>query len=90
MPTFDDDDDGYLAWLAANQAQFVLNIQRSASPPTNLVLHRASCGTINGTPARGLHWTGPYIKVCGAMSDLQIYVERVAAAEPRSCGLCMP
>jgi hypothetical protein len=91
MQRFDDDDDGYLAWLAANQTLFVLNVQRSASPPTNLVLHRATCGTINGTPARrGVHWTGPYIKVCGAMSDLQTYVQGEAASEPRSCGLCMP
>jgi hypothetical protein len=89
MPTFDNDDDGYLAWLAANQELFVLNVQRSAAPPTNIVLHRASCWTIDGTRDRSLSWTGPYFKVCGTEGELRNYVRREAGGPARNCGTCL-
>jgi hypothetical protein len=84
---FVDDDDGYLQWLATHPDDFVLNVERAAVP-TNLVLHRSTCYTINTMPTRGSQWTGPYIKVCGTMNDLQVYVRSKAAAEPRKCKLC--
>ncbi|MEV4316408.1 hypothetical protein [Actinocrispum sp. NPDC049592] len=89
MVRFEDDDRGYLGWLAAHPAEFVLNIERTLSPPTNLVLHSASCYTINGTPARGKQWTGPYIKVCGTRAELEGFVRREAGAQARVCRLCL-
>jgi hypothetical protein len=85
---FRDDDDGYLAWLAAHRAGFVLNVNRSPRPDY-LVLHRASCRTISGRPTRGGPWTGQYIKVCSD-DELQIaaWAGRTVAAAPRRCGVC--
>lgn len=54
---FRDDDDGYLACLAAHPVGFVLNVNRSPRPDY-LILHRASCRTISGRPTRGGPWTG--------------------------------
>jgi hypothetical protein len=62
---FRDDDQGYLAWTAANPSGYVINIQRSLNT-ADARMHRADCHTINGRPARGRTWTGPYIKVCSA------------------------
>jgi hypothetical protein len=50
MRHFVDDDAGYLAWLAGHPADFVINTGRSPSA-AYLMLHRASCRTISGTPA---------------------------------------
>ncbi|MGO8889662.1 MAG: hypothetical protein ACLP8X_30825 [Streptosporangiaceae bacterium] len=68
---FRDDDRGYLAWTAAHPGGYVINIQRSLNPG-DARLHRADCHTINGQPARGKTWTGPYIKICSTSArDLQ-------------------
>jgi hypothetical protein len=64
MRHFVDDDAGYLAWLAGHPADFVINTGRSPSA-AYLMLHRASCRTISGTPARGSTFTGDYTKICG-------------------------
>ena len=58
MEKFIDDDDGYKYWVRANRDGFVVNCERSLNP-NNLVLHRASCRSITGTPTRGETWTGP-------------------------------
>jgi len=54
MDRFRDDDSGYLKWLTAHPDGFVLNAARNPTP-AYLVLHRASCDTINGTPTLGSH-----------------------------------
>jgi hypothetical protein len=51
------------------------------------MLHRASCGTITGTPTRGAKWTGPYIKVCGELAELEA---AFAAGSLKPCGTCKP
>jgi len=53
---FDHDEDGYRRWLATNLIGFVVNCGRPALA-SYIVLHRADCGTISGTPARGNTWT---------------------------------
>lgn len=85
---FRDDDAGYLAWLARHPEGYVLNAARSPRP-NNLVLHRASCRTINGVPTRGGPWTGPYIKIC-ADDPLRIaaWAGATVGAAPRPCGSC--
>ncbi len=52
MRRFEDDDDGYLHWLGTHPDLHVLNTARNPTP-AYLVLHRATCHTISGTPARG-------------------------------------
>jgi hypothetical protein len=41
---FSDDDRGYAAWLTANAAGYVLNIQRSMNP-SDARVHEAACRT---------------------------------------------
>jgi hypothetical protein len=84
---FIDDDDGYLAWLAAHQDLFVLNAARHPTP-AYLMLHRASCHTINGTPTRGTRWTGDYIKIGGARGELVDYARREVGGHTQQCGTC--
>lgn len=87
---FQDDDHGYLAWTAAHPSGHVINIQRSLNPG-NARLHRADCHTVNGRPARGNTWTGPYIKICSAsVGELQDWARaNLTRAIPR-CGTCNP
>jgi len=88
VEVFRDDEAGYLAWLTSHPTGFVLNAARSPRPDY-LILHRATCRTINGTPTRGGPWTGPYIKVC-ADDDLAIaaWAGATVGAPPRRCRLC--
>jgi hypothetical protein len=69
-----------------------MNIERSLNT-SDARLHYASCRTINGTPARGNTWTGPYIKICATSpADLQTLGSRVQllSATVPSCGTCDP
>jgi hypothetical protein len=86
---FIDDDASYLRWIAANPSGRVLNAARSlAVLPT---LHRATCHTISGTPARGRVWTGPYIKACSDdAAALQRWSKTNIEHAPRPCGTCAP
>ncbi len=62
---FQDDDTGYLAWLATNPAGYVLNC--TPTPSTSyLLLHQATCFTISRQPTGGSSWTHEYIKVCAS------------------------
>jgi hypothetical protein len=62
MRTFEDDDTGYLTWVESHQHGFVVNSYRRPDP-RYLILHRATCGTITGRPARRERWTtGDFIK----------------------------
>jgi hypothetical protein len=87
---FRDDDRGYLTWTAAHATGYVINVQRSLNP-SDARLHRADCYTINGRPARGNTWTGPYIKVCsGSAWPLQDWAHANLRAEVVRCGACRP
>jgi len=73
---FVEDEDCYLRWLAEHPDLFVLNTARPPTPDY-LVLHRANCHTMSGTPARGSRWTGDYVKTCGSRPDLEQYTREV-------------
>ena len=61
---FFEDDVAYLDWVEGNQQGFVVNSFRGPDL-RYLILHRASCHTIRGKPARGERWTtGAFIKAC--------------------------
>jgi hypothetical protein len=87
---FRDDEVGYLGWLSAHPAGFVLNVARSPRP-NYLILHRATCRTISGRPTRGGPWTGPYIKVCSDDSlQIAAWTGQHVAAAPTRCRVCVP
>jgi hypothetical protein len=87
---FRDDDYGYLSRAAAHPAGFVLNLQRSLNS-SDARLHCAHCRTINGVPARGKTWTGPYIKVCSAsLADLHDWAGVHLRSAVPSCRTCQP
>ena len=68
VETFQDDDSGYLTWLASHPDGFVLNSYRNPRP-SYLRLHMASCRNISGIPANGARWTATYVKRCGTRED---------------------
>jgi hypothetical protein len=75
MERFSFDERGYLQWVQANQHGLVLNAGRSTDHTTDK-LHRATCGTISGTPTRRggefypeTPWTGKRLKVCSLDKD---------------------
>ncbi len=87
---FRDDDRGYLGWTAAHPAGYVINLQRSMNPG-DARLHSADCHTINGRPARGRTWTGPYVKVCSASSrQLRDWASAHLRTGVPPCGTCRP
>ena len=89
MPiTFDRQDKGYLDWIDGHQHGYVVNTYRNPHPGY-LRLHRASCGTISGTPARGTTWTdGDFVKVCSeSIQELDCRARREANGTLKPCGL---
>ena len=87
MQHFVDDDGGYLDWLDHHPDGFVINTLRTPSA-AYLMLHRASCGTITGKPARGTTFMGEYAKVCGELNELEEFARHLGGhAQP--CGLCL-
>ena len=91
MRIFLDDDVGYHAWIDRHQHGFVVNATRNPDP-RYLYLHRASCGTIRGKPARGDRWTtGDFIKACSeTRTDLDQWARQIAGGALHPCGLCRP
>jgi hypothetical protein len=84
---FRDNDEGYLTWLNDHPDDFVLNAGRRPRP-TYLRLHRATCRTITGAPARGRRWTADYVKVCGGRDELTAWAANEARGEAQSCPIC--
>src|SRR5262249_15329305 len=86
---FHNDDDAYVAWLAKHPNGFVLNCHTRPSRHY-LKVHKATCGTIGGTPANGVQWTSDYLKVCSdTRLDLRVWANAAAGGDPSPCGLCM-
>lgn len=87
---FCDDDAGYFAWLAANPRGFVINCGREPAAGY-LILHRATCSTVSGTPSRGTAWTSAYAKACDvAREELERWARGQTGASPTPCGRCHP
>jgi hypothetical protein len=86
---FKDDDAGYRRWLADDHGSdsYVLNAARNPKP-AYLILHRATCHTISGEPARGSQWTHDFIKVCGSGAELESFAWSVGGT-PQRCGHCL-
>jgi hypothetical protein len=90
VDVFKDDDTAYLEWLSRHSNGIVLNCERSPRA-SYLILHRATCGTITGKPARGVVWTGPYLKACAASKEaLANWSALATGGTPQGCKLCRP
>lgn len=87
---FVDDEAGYAGWLRAHVAGYVLNCHRQPQA-SYLVLHRATCHTISGIPARGLSWTVDYAKVCSdSATSLSAWALEKTKGSVSRCGVCSP
>jgi hypothetical protein len=87
---FSDDENGYRNWLVEHPGGFVLNCDRTPKA-AYLVVHRASCGTINGTPTRGSTFTTAYLKVgADSIHDLDAWVRQRTGGTATRCGTCQP
>jgi hypothetical protein len=90
MQQFIDDESGYLGWIAGHPSGFVVNALREPRPEY-LILHRATCGTISGMPARGNYWTKDFGKTCSLnRAELEGWARRHVGGELHPCGLCRP
>lgn len=87
MQHFVDDDAGYQRWLTNQPDGFVVNTYRTPST-VYLVLHRSTCKTISGPPARGSTFMGEYSKVCGTREDLERFADSLGG-EAKPCLLCL-
>jgi hypothetical protein len=87
---FQDDDRGYLDWVAANPDGYVLDLRRDFDP-SDAELHRASCRDISGENPRREPWTGPYIKLCSPDVAPFDHFAAVRARVPIDrCVACLP
>jgi len=87
MRHFVDDDSAYLNWLAAHPESFAINTTRTPSA-TYLMLHRATCWTINRLQPQATTFTGDYSKLCGSKSELESEAHSLGGtAQP--CGHCL-
>jgi hypothetical protein len=86
---FLDDDRAYLAWLATNLHGWVINAYRIPDD-RYLILHKATCHTITGIPARGSTWTGgQFSKICGtSVAGITEWCLLHAGGQPIRCGRC--
>lgn len=87
---FLNDDQGYLAWLAAHDDGFVLNTYAHVAAGY-LVVHRARCRTINRDLAAGKVWTVQYGKACAdSVDELLAWASERTSGTAHGCGLCQP
>lgn len=88
MERFLDDDRGYGAWLRDHPDEYVVNADR---PPnaSYLRLHRATCRTISGEPARGRAWTVTATKACGRRDELTQWARSEVGGALSPCPTCM-
>lgn len=97
METFDDQDQPYLAWLLHHTGGFVLNRHRGESA-SYLVLHRATCRSIQGYNNRarpGGFTSRKYIKICADTVPELVQYARTKGGLPDGsfssrCKLCSP
>ena len=88
MPTFNNDEAGYLQWVNANPLGYVVNApkQRGAAPD---MLHRASCSDIT-TDQRTNYTTTDYEKICSLDKQELIDWGVKNSSDFRKCKHCNP
>lgn len=94
---FDNDDRAYLKWLSSHPEGFVVNGRRKFDPDY-LVLHRATCGSVNvfrGMEEKPGGFTERnYVKLCGeSISSLERHLGYfTGSSQPfsKECSACKP
>ncbi|GAY18742.1 hypothetical protein [Mycobacterium sp. shizuoka-1] len=82
------DDEGYRAWVSKHRGGYVLNMEKSYNP-NYVILHQATCHTINGEPARGDVFVGDYVKACARRrSELEDWTIKNVGTSPSRCEVC--
>lgn len=90
MRRFSRDDVGYIDWLAAHPDGYVLNTYAHVTS-SYLILHRASCRTVNRPLAPGRSWTFAYGKACSDnRAEIEAWALRETGKQVSPCGHCMP
>ena len=83
---FQDDDQGFVAWLANNPDGFVINTKRKPKPGY-LVLHRPSCRNLKSSSL--LNWTKDTVKFCSpSRATLEEWASSTVGGEVTLCGSC--
>jgi hypothetical protein len=82
---FRGDDAGYLSWLVAHSAGYVINIGKNYNA-TGARMHHASCSTLRDQSGAQ---TDAYVKVCADHeADLEAWAIDHVGREIRPCGSC--
>jgi hypothetical protein len=94
MIRFNDDDQSYLAWIAAHPRGYVLNI-RHEPDPKYVVLHRATCPSISiDRHAEGAFTARSYRKYYAESVEALVTIAqlqgRADGSFSKRCGLCKP
>ena len=90
IETFRDRDAAFVRWRESHARGFIVNHARVPTP-RYLMLHSATCFTLNGSPTRGSTWTSTYAKTCGdTVAELAAWALRETSGRLQSCGRCQP
>lgn len=91
MERFENNDGGYLKWVRHHPKGYVLNMVRTHSHH-GVMLHRATCFTIQNQALRGSGWTTSfYVKVCSnGREPLRQWALRNVEMLPPDCLKCHP
>jgi hypothetical protein len=88
MITFNDDDNGYLAWIQENKSGYVINC--STTFMVNLSLHRAKCQTLSSRN-RTTCTTNGHPKTCSNdREELVNWAKQSFGHRPLPCEICKP
>jgi hypothetical protein len=86
---FSNDDEGYVAWLERHPGGYVLNTYPHVTS-AYLILHRASCRTVNRPLGPGRSWTYAYDKSCSDdRTELEAWAVRGTGKPAAPCGHCL-
>jgi 5-methylcytosine-specific restriction enzyme A len=86
---FENDDEGYLAWVRANPSGYVVNVDRARRYPQYPMVHRAKHALMS-SPARTNYTTNEYIKICSLdLSELESLALNEYKRKLVRCSTCM-
>lgn len=84
--------DGYLQWIKDHPNGYVLNCEKSPRA-TYLILHKASCYTINDLQKQAESWTEKYNKICSIdIKEIEVWAQKNVPGYQglRHCAKCEP
>lgn len=89
IEVFDQEEDRYLAWVAAHPDGFVVNVDRNLNFPQYPMVHVATHGLIS-SPKIGNFTSGAYIKICStSLAELEAHARTRYDRNLTHCKACM-